>query len=203
MSRWGLLVALLASCSSPAVYSDEEDDTVSEDETMPLPLTGSLLTQYNNLPCIPPTAPLGDLLNEAAAGGGSGLSILPVSATGDNVIGSTPEAVGTTAAFVVADSTDLAFSISSAFDVQAEPISQLIVTAELVNDANVVVASQSIGQTGFVAFTIDRYPMTIAGTFGSVPAGTYTVRLMASIDGVGGESASSVAAYLGGFVLKP
>lgn len=30
---------------------------------MTLPLTGSVLTQYNNLPCVPPSTPLGDTLN--------------------------------------------------------------------------------------------------------------------------------------------
>jgi hypothetical protein len=37
------------------------------------PLTGSLLKQYNNLPCVPPDAPLGDILNELGAPGGAQL----------------------------------------------------------------------------------------------------------------------------------
>jgi hypothetical protein len=41
---------------------------------MALPLTGSLLTRYNNLPAIPPEEPLGDLLN-SIGGGGSGYTI--------------------------------------------------------------------------------------------------------------------------------
>lgn len=40
---------------------------------MTLPLTGPTLVGYNNLPAIPPEAPLGDLLNELAASSGGSL----------------------------------------------------------------------------------------------------------------------------------
>ena len=40
--------------------------------SIPLPLTGSLLAQYNNVATTPPTAPLGDIINQLEAAAGSG-----------------------------------------------------------------------------------------------------------------------------------
>jgi len=52
-----------------------------------LPLTGSLLKQYNNLPGIPPKDPLGDIINQLNAGGGGGMSV------GGAVVGGTPGSI--------------------------------------------------------------------------------------------------------------
>lgn len=43
---------------------------------MPLPLTGSTLAAYNNLPAIPPQEPLGNLLNSIVSGGALGAACL-------------------------------------------------------------------------------------------------------------------------------
>jgi hypothetical protein len=42
-----------------------------------LPLTGSLLRAYNNLPAIPPKDPLGNIINQLFAGGGGGVTGAP------------------------------------------------------------------------------------------------------------------------------
>ena len=51
-----------------------------------LPLTGSLLKQYNSLPAIPPKDPLGDIINQLNAGGGG-------AAIGSAIPGGTPGSV--------------------------------------------------------------------------------------------------------------
>lgn len=59
---------------------------------MALPLTGDTLKQYNNLPAIPASEPLGTLLNSISVGG----TILGVGFNADAVVDATGEVLGVT-----------------------------------------------------------------------------------------------------------
>ena len=128
----------------------------------------------------------------AAIEGGGGATMVPLSATGDGTVGATPEAIATTAAFVLSAIKDVGFVVP--FGVLTSPSGAATVTAtvELVNDEAAAVASKSITQTVSISFPWDA---TVAGVFEDAPADTYTVRLMVST-----TTGTAASRYIGGFV---
>jgi len=114
----------------------------------------------------------------AAVEGGGGVTMIPLSATGDGGVADTPEAIATTAAFTTTSAKNIGVVVPFSLLTLPSGLSTVTVTAELVNDEAVVVDSVS---TTFQTNSSVTWYATVAGVFVAAPADTYTVRLMASI----------------------
>lgn len=128
----------------------------------------------------------------AAIEGAGGVTMVPLAASGDGVVSTTPETVATTAAFTTTSTKDIGFNLSSIWT-SLLATGTLTVTAELVNDEAAVVDSESVA-LAFTSGQRDAVPM--AGVFADAPADTYTVRI------TGGSSSGSFQfGGLPGFIL--
>jgi hypothetical protein len=118
--------------------------------------------------------------------------MVPVASTGDGSVAGTPEAIATTAAFVIGAVKDVGFALSFGLLCSPSGAATVTATAELVNDEAAVIDSKSIT---FPASTIFPWDATVAGVFADAPADTYTVRLMAST-----TTGTATSRYVGGFI---
>lgn len=150
-----------------------------------LPLTGSLLDEFNNLPSIPPDDPLGDIINTLAAGmggGGANLVSVPAVGTGVPLPTGTPELIGQSADFTTTSAKTIAAAFGAVLVGSVAGPSAATFTVNLVDAGAVVVASfsraVSVIPTGDVLLT-----PALIGSFGAaVPAGTYHIDVRVTLN---------------------
>lgn len=146
-------------------------------------LTGSILDQYNKMPCIPQDQPLGDAINEAADSGGSGgVSTEPVLATNTGVpLGTaTPVEIAASAQFTTGEEKNIAVHFGPVLVGTFAAPGLVQFSVQLLDAVDTPVDSFSVTISSVPAGSVLLTP-ALSGAFPGVPAGTYSVKVFTTL----------------------